>query len=111
MTTMPQSTNSPSSKRADRAKPQQIGNRPAAGERGAEHFGTDEDGRADDGQHVFPEDAARPLRRGRVQGAALSSKLGPDSGRTQSPAKQRGLCFWPGSATVFDTAGKKRFRS
>jgi hypothetical protein len=68
--------------RADRAEPQQSGDRPAAGERGAEHFGTDEDGRADDGQHVLPEDAARPLRRGRVQSAALSSKLGPDSRRT-----------------------------
>ena len=53
-----------------------------AGERRAEHFGTDEDGRADDGQHVLPEDAGRPLRRGRVQSAALSSKLGPDSRRT-----------------------------
>jgi hypothetical protein len=30
----------------------------------------------------LPEDAARPLRRGRVQSAALSSKLGPDSRRT-----------------------------
>jgi hypothetical protein len=27
----------------------------------------------------LPEDAARPLRRGRVQSAALSAKLGPDS--------------------------------
>ena len=68
--------------RADRAEPQQSGDRPAAGERGAEYFGTDEDGRADDGQHVLPEDAARPLRRGHVQSAALCSKLGPDSRRT-----------------------------
>ena len=29
--------------RADRAEPQQSGDRPAAGERGAEHFGADED--------------------------------------------------------------------
>jgi len=67
--------------RADRAEPQQRGDRPAAGERGAEHFGTDEDGRADDGQHVFPEDAARPLRRGRVQSAAVYAPRGTDMQR------------------------------
>ena len=77
MTTMPQSMKSPSSRRAPIVpSPNRVAIAQLPANAGAEHFGADEDGRADDGQHVFPEDAARPLRRRRVQGAALSSKLG-----------------------------------
>jgi hypothetical protein len=44
---------------------------------------------AHDGQHVLPEDAARPLRRGRVQSAALSSKLGLIQGAPAGDARRR----------------------
>jgi hypothetical protein len=54
--------------RADGAERQQIGDRPAAGERSAEYLGGDQDGGADDRQHVSPENAAGPQRRGGIHG-------------------------------------------
>jgi hypothetical protein len=74
MTMMPQSTKSLSSRRAPIVPSP---NRAAIAQLPANAApNTSAPMRTDDGQHVFPEDAARPLRRRRVQGAALSSKLG-----------------------------------
>jgi putative lysine transport system permease protein len=61
--------------RAERAEPGQIGDRPAAGKSGAEHFGADQDGGAHDGEHVLPQDAAAALRIRFVHGAAVSLKM------------------------------------
>src|SRR5208283_2829338 len=49
--------------RANRAEREQVGDRPAAGKGGTEHFGADQNRRADHRQHVLPEDAPRALGR------------------------------------------------
>ena len=62
--------------RAERADREQVGDRPASGESRAEYLDTDQDRRADDGEHVLPDDAAGALGCGLIHGGGTFFESG-----------------------------------